>query len=75
MLPYSRDRIPELNEKASGVYYGINAGHTRGHFIRAIMEGLAIALKRMLECEKALGRPWMRYVLWEADPNQKPGAR
>lgn len=56
MLPYFQGSgIPELNEKASGVYYGINAGHTRGHFIRAIMEGLAIALKRMLECEKALG--------------------
>jgi len=56
MLPYFQGSgIPELNEKASGVYYGVNAGHTRGHFIRAIMEGLAIALKRMLECEKALG--------------------
>ena len=56
MLPYFQGSgIPELNEKASGVYYGINAGHTRGHFIRAIMEGLAIALKRMLECEKELG--------------------
>lgn len=56
MLPYFQGSgIPELNEKANGVYYGIHAGHTRGHFIRAIMEGLAIALKRMLECEKELG--------------------
>lgn len=56
MLPYFQGSgIPELNEKASGVYYGLNAGHTRGHFIRAIMEGLAIALKRMLECEARLG--------------------
>lgn len=56
MLPYFQGSgIPELNEKAQGVYYGINAGHTRGHFIRAIMEGLAIALKRMLECEMKLG--------------------
>lgn len=56
MLPYFQGSgIPELNENANGVYYGINAGHTRGHFIRAIMEGLAIALKRMLECEAQLG--------------------
>ncbi len=56
MLPYFQGSgIPELNENASGVFYGVNAGHTRGHFIRAIMEGLAIALRRMLECEKALG--------------------
>ncbi len=56
MLPYFQGSgIPELNENASGVFYGIHAGHTRGHFIRAIMEGLAIALKRMLECEAQLG--------------------
>lgn len=56
MLPYFQGSgIPELNENASGVYYGVSAGHTRGHFIRAIMEGLAIALRRMLECEKELG--------------------
>lgn len=56
MLPYFQGSgIPELNEKAQGVYYGISAGHGRGHFIRAIMEGLAIALRRMLECEQALG--------------------
>lgn len=56
MLPYFQGSgVPELNEKANGVYYGIHAGHGRGHFIRAIMEGLAIALKRMLECEEKLG--------------------
>ena len=56
MLPYFQGSgIPELNERAQGVYYGINAGHKKGHFIRAIMEGLAIALKRMLECEMELG--------------------
>ena len=44
-----------MNENAQGVYFGITATHTRGHFIRAIMEGLAIALRRMLECEQKLG--------------------
>ena len=56
MLPYFQGSgIPELNENAQGVYFGITATHTRGHFIRAIMEGLAIALRRMLECEQKLG--------------------
>lgn len=56
MLPYFQGSgIPDLNEKASGVFYGVSASHTRGHFIRAIMEGLAIALKRMVECEEKLG--------------------
>lgn len=56
MLPYFQGSgIPDLNEKASGVFYGVSASHTRGHFIRAIMEGLAIALRRMVECEEKLG--------------------
>ena len=56
MLPYFQGSgVPELNENAQGVYFGITATHTRGHFIRAIMEGLAIALRRMLECEQKLG--------------------
>ena len=57
MLPYFQGSgIPELNENARGIYFGITATHTRGHFIRAIMEGLAIALRRMLECEQKLGQ-------------------
>lgn len=56
MLPYFQGSgIPDLNENASGVYYGIRADHTRGHFLRAVMEGLSISLKRMLECEAKLG--------------------
>lgn len=76
MLPYFQGSgIPELNEKAEGVYYGINAGHTRGHFIRAIMEGLAIALKRMLECEEKLGATMTETVHLEGVLNPRHGVR
>ncbi len=32
---------PKFNEKARGVYFGINLSHTKGHFVRAILEGVA----------------------------------
>jgi xylulokinase len=32
---------PIFNEKARGVYFGINLSHNKGHFIRAILEGVA----------------------------------
>ena len=76
MLPYFQGSgIPELNENAKGVYYGIHAGHNRGHFIRAIMEGLAIALKRMLECEKKLGATMTEIRSLGGGQSQKHGVR
>jgi xylulokinase len=32
---------PIFNEKARGVYFGINLSHTKGHFIRSILEGVS----------------------------------
>jgi xylulokinase len=34
-------RLPYFNEDASGVFFGILPGHTRAHFVRAILEGIA----------------------------------
>ena len=43
MLPYFQGSgIPELNENAKGVYYGIHAGHNRGHFIRQSWKDLPL---------------------------------
>lgn len=44
-------------------------------FIGAIMEGLAIALKQMLECEKNLGASARRSVLAAEVPSQRCGVR
>ena len=44
-LPYmSGERTPIWDPKAKGVYYGIDFGKTKGHFIRAAMEGTAFAI-------------------------------
>ena len=31
---------PKFNEKARGVFFGINLSHRKGHFVRAILEGV-----------------------------------
>jgi len=41
-FPYlDGSRLPYFNEDASGVFFGINPGHRRAHFVRAILEGIA----------------------------------
>jgi xylulokinase len=33
--------LPRFNEKARGIFFGINLSHQKGHFVRAILEGVA----------------------------------
>lgn len=55
-LPYlSGERTPHMNPKARGMFFGIELGHGRGHFLRAVMEGVAYSLKDCLEILKGLG--------------------
>jgi xylulokinase len=42
-------RQPYYDDAARGVFFGIEAGHTRAHFVRAIMEGIAFNYPPMLE--------------------------
>ena len=39
------ERTPYLDPKARGVFDGITMLHTKAHFVRAIMEGVAFAMK------------------------------
>jgi xylulokinase len=39
------ERTPHLDSRATAAFYGINASHTRGHLVRAVMEGVAYSLK------------------------------
>lgn len=49
-LPYLfGERAPIWDEKARGVYFGIHAGHQRGHFARASIEGIIYALFSIFE--------------------------
>jgi xylulokinase len=40
---------PEWNGAARGVFYGLTLAHTRGHMMRAILEGSAFGLRDILE--------------------------
>ena len=56
MLPHLQGAMaPESNPKASGVFYGFTLRHGRGHFIRAIMEGVAFIVRRNIEVIEGLG--------------------
>ncbi len=53
-LPYLRgERTPHMDAAARGLFYGIDISHGRGHFARAVMEGVAFSLR---EAYDALGR-------------------
>src|SRR5205814_5586264 len=39
------ERTPYLDPNARGALVGLTASHTRGHVIRAILEGVAFSLK------------------------------
>lgn len=55
-LPYmAGERTPIWDPDAKGVYYGLDFGKTKGHFIRAAMEGTAYALKHNLDVAEEAG--------------------
>src|SRR5438094_8371297 len=41
-------RRPQLDPRARGARFGLSASHTRGHVVRAILEGVAFSLKDTL---------------------------
>lgn len=56
MLPYmSGERSPIWNPNAKGVFYGLDFSKTKGHFIRAGMEGVAYSLRHNLEVAAEAG--------------------
>ncbi len=55
-LPYmSGERSPIWDPNAKGVFYGLDFSKTKGHMIRASMEGVAFSLRHNLEVAKAAG--------------------
>lgn len=49
-LPYlSGERAPIWNPRAKGVFFGLQAHHTRAHLARAVLEGVACALESILQ--------------------------
>lgn len=55
-LPYlSGERTPHMDPLARGAFIGLNYHHGRGHMARAVMEGVAFALRQALELSLQLG--------------------
>lgn len=55
-LPYmAGERSPLWDSDAKGVYYGLDFSKTKGHFIRAAMEGVAFSLKHNLDTAEDIG--------------------
>lgn len=55
-LPYmSGERSPIWDPNAKGVFYGLDFSKTKGHMIRAAMEGVAFSLKHNLDIAKQTG--------------------
>lgn len=54
--PYlAGERTPHMDPLARGSFVGLNLHHTRGHLARAVMEGVAFALRQTLEISLNLG--------------------
>lgn len=57
-LPYLLgERTPHMDPLARGCFIGLSYHHERGHLARAVMEGVAFALRQALETSQALTGP------------------
>lgn len=55
-LPYmSGERSPIWDPEAKGVFYGLDFSKTKGHMVRACMEGVAFSLKHNLDIAEEAG--------------------
>jgi xylulokinase len=58
MLPHLAGAFsPEYVPEARGVFAGFTLAHTRGHFVRAVLEAVAFMLRRNLELLDAANAP------------------
>lgn len=57
------ERTPHLDPNARGALIGLTASHTRGHVVRAILEGIAFSLKDTFTLFKEMGVPVTRIRL------------
>jgi xylulokinase len=56
VLPYfSGERMPIHDPKAKGMIFGLNLSHTRGHIMRAALEGIGYGLCQNLDLMRAAG--------------------
>jgi xylulokinase len=51
------ERSPHMDPNATASFTGITGSHRRGHFVRAIMEGVAFSLRDSIGIFRSLGAP------------------
>jgi xylulokinase len=51
------ERTPHLDSQARAAFVGLTTGHTRGHLVRAVLEGVAYSLKDTFTLFAELGIP------------------
>lgn len=55
-LPFLEgERVPYWDRDLRGAFLGLSSAHTKGHLIRAVMEGVALSLRDCLELMRAAG--------------------
>lgn len=55
-LPYmAGERSPIWDEKAKGVFFGLDYSKTKAHMVRAVMEGVAYSLRHNLDVAQSAG--------------------
>ncbi|MEM6655299.1 MAG: xylulokinase, partial [Planctomycetota bacterium] len=57
-LPYlAGERTPHADPLARGAFVGLTLKHTRGHMVRAVLEGVTLALRDSVDIMQELGVP------------------
>jgi xylulokinase len=55
-LPYIvGERSPIMDSRAKGSFAGLTLRHSPGHLVRALLEGVAFALRQIVECMEGCG--------------------
>jgi xylulokinase len=57
------ERTPHLDPEARAAFVGLTASHTRGHLVRAVLEGVAFSLRDSFEILTGMGVPVSRVRL------------
>lgn len=72
-LPYLvGERTPHFDARARGAFVGLTLAHGRAHAVRAIMEGVAFALRDCLEIVRELGPGPAQIVTAGGGGSQQP---
>jgi xylulokinase len=62
-LPYLvGERSPLMDPKAKGGFIGLTLGHGAGHFVRALLEGVAFSLRQIIEVIEQCGAGGTEFV-------------